>query len=41
MKDDKMGLMYLDMIAASILRMVIGSTETREGPTIEDMTDQL
>ena len=40
-KDDKTGLVYLDMIAASIGRMVIGSTETREGPTIEDVTDQL
>ena len=40
-KDDETGLVYLDMIAASIGRMVIGSTETREGPTIEDVTDQL
>ena len=40
-KDDEMGLMYLDTIAASIGRMVIGSTKTRKGPTIEDMTDQL
>ena len=40
-KDDETGLVYLDTIAASIGRMVIGSTETREGPTIEDMTGQL
>ena len=40
-KDDETGLVYLDMIATSIGRMVIGSTETREGPTIEDVTDQL
>ena len=40
-KDDKMGLVYLDTITMSIGRMVIGSTETREGPTIEDVTDQL
>ena len=40
-KDDKTGLVYLETIAASIGRMVIGSTETIEGPTIEDVTDQL
>ena len=40
-KDNKTGLVYLDTISASIGRMVIGSMETREGPTIEDMTDQL
>ena len=40
-KDNETGLVYLDTIAVSIGRMVIGSTETREGPTIEDMTDQL
>ena len=40
-KDNEMRLVYLDTIAVSIGRMVIGSTETREGPTIEDMTDQL
>ena len=40
-KDDKMDLVYLDTITTSIERIVIGSMETREGPTIEDMTDQL
>ena len=40
-KDDEMGLVYLDTVTTSIGRMVIGSTETREGPTIEDVTDQL
>ena len=40
-KDDEMGLVYLHTITTSIGRMVIGSTETREGPTIEDVTDQL
>ena len=40
-KDNETGLVYLDTIATSIGRMVIGSTETREGPTIEDVTDQL
>ena len=40
-KDDETGLVYLDTVTMSIGRMVIGSMETREGPTIEDMTDQL
>ena len=40
-KDNEMGLVYLDTVMTSIGRMVIGSKETREGPTIEDVTDQL
>ena len=40
-KDDEMGLVYLDTVTTSIGRMVIGSKETREGPTIEDVIDQL
>ena len=40
-KDYEMGLVYLDTMMTSIERMVIGSKESREGPTIEDMTDQL
>ena len=40
-QDNSTRSVYLDTISASIGRMVIGSTETREGPTIEDMTDQL
>ena len=39
-KDDTMGLVYLDTIMTSIGRMVLGSTESSEGPTIEDITDQ-
>ena len=39
--DDSTGSIYLDTIAASIGRMVLGSTEPNEGPTIEDITDQL
>ena len=39
--NDEMGLVYLDTVTMSIERMVIGSMETREGPTIEDVTDQL
>ena len=40
-KDDEMGLVYLDTVMTSIGRMVIGSMESNEGPTIEDVTDQL
>ena len=40
-KDDTTGLVYLDTIMTSIGRMVLGSMESSEGPTIEDMTDQL
>ena len=39
-KDDTTGLVYLDTIMTSIGRMVLGSTESSEGPTIEDITDQ-
>ena len=39
-KDDTTGLVYLDTITTSIGRMVLGSTESSEGPTIEDITDQ-
>ena len=40
-KDDTMGLVYLDTVMTSIGRMVLGSTESSEGPTIEDIMDQL
>ena len=40
-KDDTMGLVYLDTVMTSIGRMVLGSSEPSEGPTIEDITDQL
>ena len=39
-KDDTMGLVYLDTMMTSIGRMVLGSTESGEGPTIEDIMDQ-
>ena len=39
-KDDTTGLVYLDTITTSIGRMVLGSMESSEGPTIEDTTDQ-
>ena len=38
--DDSTGSIYLDTITTSIGRMVLGSTESSEGPTIEDITDQ-
>ena len=40
-KDNETGLVYLDTMTTSTGRMVIGSMETREGSTIEDVTDQL
>ena len=40
-KDDEAGLVYLDTVMMSMERMVIGSTESSKGPTIEDMMDQL
>ena len=39
-KDDTTGLVYLDTIKTSIGRMVLGSMESSEGLTIEDITDQ-
>ena len=39
-KDDTTGLVYLDTVMTSIGRMVLGSMESSEGPTIEDITDQ-
>ena len=39
-KDDTMGLVYLDTVTTSIGRMVLGSSEPSEGPVIEDITDQ-
>ena len=41
MRDDEKGLVYLDMVTTSIGQMVIGSTEPKEGPTIEDIMDKL
>ena len=39
-KDNTLGLVYLDTVMTSIGRMVLGSTEASQGPTIEDITDQ-
>ena len=39
-KDDTMGLVYLDTMTTSIGRMFLGSSEPSEGPVIEDITDQ-
>ena len=38
--DNSTGCVYLDTIAASIGRMVLGGSEPSEGPAIEDITDQ-
>ena len=40
-QDDSTGAMYLDTIATSMGRIILGSMESNEGPTIEDVTDQL
>ena len=40
-RDDEKGLVYLHTVTTSIGWMVIGSTEAKEGPTIEDVMDQL
>ena len=39
-KEDTMGLVYLDTVMTAIGRMVLGSLEPTEGPAIEDITDQ-
>ena len=39
-RDDSTGSVYLDTITASIGRMVLGSKEPNEVPTIEDIMDQ-
>ena len=39
--DNSTRSVYLDTIAASIGRIVLGSLEPSEGPAIEDITDQL
>ena len=40
-QDNSTGCVYLDTIAVSIGRMVLGGSEPSEGPAIEDITDQL
>ena len=40
LKDDTMGLVYLDTMMTSIGRMVLGRSEPSEGPAIKDITDQ-
>ena len=39
-RDNSTGSVYLDTIAASIGRIVLGGLEPSEGPAIEDITDQ-
>ena len=41
LRDDKKDLVYLDTVTTSMGWIVIGSTEPKEGPTIEDITDKL
>ena len=39
-KDNTMGLVYLDTVTTSIGRVVLGGSDPNEGPVIEDITDQ-
>ena len=40
-KDDIVGLVYMDTVTTSIGRVILGSSDPSEGPIIEDVTDQL
>ena len=40
-KDDTMGLVYLDTMMTSVGKVVLGRSDPNEGPIIEDITDQL
>ena len=39
-KDDTTGLVYMDTVTTSIGRVVLGKSDSNEGPIIEDITDQ-
>ena len=39
-KDNTMGLVYMDTMTTSIGRVVLGRSDANEGPVIEDITDQ-
>ena len=39
-QDNSTRCVYLDTLATSIGRMVLGGSEPSEGPVIEDITDQ-
>ena len=39
-KDDTMGLVYMDTMTTSIGRVILGRSDLSKGPVIEDITDQ-
>ena len=39
-KDNTMGLVYMDTVTTSIGRVILGRSDLNEGPIIEDITDQ-
>ena len=39
-KDDMMGLVYMDTVTTSVGRVILGRSGSNEGPIIEDITDQ-
>ena len=39
-KDDTMGLVYMDTLTTSIGSVILGRSDLSEGPVIEDITDQ-
>ena len=39
-KDDMTGLVYMDTMTISVGRVVLGRSDSNEGPVIEDITDQ-
>ena len=39
-KDNTMGLVYMDTMTTSVGRVILGRSDSNEGPIIEDITDQ-
>ena len=39
-KDNTMGLVYMDTMTTSVGRVILGRSDLNEGPIIEDITDQ-
>ena len=39
-KDDTMGLVYMDTVTTSVGRFILSRSDPNKGPVIEDITDQ-
>ena len=39
-KDNTMGLVYMDTMTTSVGRVILGRSDPNKGPIIEDITDQ-